>query len=586
MTMLSSSSIIILKVLLLLLVPGVSAFLIIDYVPTISSYNILTRQQQHHHCHHHRRHHHRHYLSRQQQQQQQQQDGLFAIVNDSGTENTNNEITSNSISSLKTRTTATTLEIILDRMIQYFESMVDPETNQFFLLSYPQSKSQSQDADCCYAYQHCPLRELGCTWDATTALELQVQQQQLQSTITSTTSTATTQRRRQLLRDAVLQTIKRYGTLFVSADDRTKTMKSTSNNNDNDINNGIALHCDVLKEIPNIAHNGLLLLTLIGSERLLLKDDDDNDDDDLFDSPNIIDGLTRGILFMQRNDGAFRTHFDDDNENDENVLRGIEFFSGEAMTALMEVYSYYSIDMTIIGIDEQTTTTINRILPAMKRALQFYRTYYDEGRRNGNVDVNYTIWQVQAFSRLFFVLQQQQQQQQQQQYYGNDDENNNNNDGITMDDAADYCLDMCNDIIRSPSWKMLSRGKSFYPNLTTIEIACGLDALVQGTRVAVAKIQHNQHDVSSSSVDNNSDDYRLLFMRNIDNAIDFLQWSQDRIPKDSKVGYGGLGYGGFVVMEQRLDVTGHALSAISKLLKSLQEEEEQSTKIYKTLSFL
>ena len=415
-------------------------------------------------------------------------------------------------------------------------------------------------------------------------LKVQQHQQQIQSTTTSTI-----ERRRQLLRNVVLQSIETYGTLFVCADDTTKTMKNTdSNNNNNNNSNGIALHCDVLKEIPNIAHNGLLLLTLIGSERLFLKDDDN----DLFDnSPNIIDELTRGILFMQRNDGAFRTHYSNnsnngnsnDNDNDDDdVYKGIEFFSGEAMTALMEVYSYYSIDVTtVIGIDEQTTT-INRILPAMKRALRFYRTYYDEGRCNGSVDVNYTIWQVQAFSRLFLVLQ-----QKQQQYY--DENNNNNDDEIIMNDAADYCLDMCNDIIRSPSWKMLSRGKSFYPNLSTIEIACGLDPLVQGTRVAVAvavavtKIHHNQHDVSSSSStlpssENKNDYTRLLFMRNIDNAIDFLQWSQDRIPKDSKVGYGGLGYGGFVVMEQRLDVTGHALSAISKLLIFLQEVEQQHSR--------
>ncbi|OEU09207.1 hypothetical protein FRACYDRAFT_248541 [Fragilariopsis cylindrus CCMP1102] len=353
---------------------------------------------------------------------------LSAIIKDSGgTEKTNNELITSNISSL--RTTTITLQIILDRMIQYFESMVDPETNQFFLLSYPQQNTQSQgesdDDHHSYAYQHCPLRELGCAWDATTALEQVLKVQQHQQQIQSTT-TSTTQRRRQLLRNVVLQT--------------------------------------------------------------------------------------------------------------------------------------------------------------MKRALRFYRTYYDEGRCNGSVDVNYTIWQVQAFSRLFLVLQ-----QKQQQYYGNDKNDKNNDDDVIMNDAADYCLDMCNDIIRSPSWKMLSRGKSFYPNLSTIEIACGLDALVQGTHVAAAvavavtKIHHNQHDVSSSSStspssENNNDSTRLLFMRNIDNAIDFLQWSQDRIPKDSKVGYGGLGYGGFVVMEQRLDVTGHALSAISKLLIFLQEEQQQHSR--------
>ena len=58
-------------------------------------------------------------------------------------------------------------------MIQYFESMVDPETNQFFHLSYPQRTQLQGESDDyhSYAYQHCPLRELGCAWDATTALE-------------------------------------------------------------------------------------------------------------------------------------------------------------------------------------------------------------------------------------------------------------------------------------------------------------------------------------------------------------------------------------------------------------------------------
>ena len=101
-------------------------------------------------------------------------------------------------------------------------------------------------------------------------------------------------------------------------------------------------------------------------------------------------------------------------------------------------------------------------------------------------------------------------------------------------------------------FRMFSRGRSFYPNLVTVEIACGLDAVrMQGSRVAFE--QKREEDLK-------------LLLRNADNAVEFLCWAQDRVPEDAIVGYGGLGYGGLQVMEQRLDVTGHALSGMSKLV--------------------
>ena len=66
----------------------------------------------------------------------------------------------------------------------------------------------------------------------------------------------------------------------------------------------------------------------------------------VFSSPeasNAMDGLARGILSMQRNDGAFRTYFpsssnDVANHSNNDVTKGIEFYSGEAMTALLDAY--------------------------------------------------------------------------------------------------------------------------------------------------------------------------------------------------------------------------------------------------------
>jgi hypothetical protein len=115
---------------------------------------------------------------------------------------------------------------------------------------------------------------------------------------------------------------------------------------------------------------------------------------------------------------------------------------------------------------------------------------------------------------------------------------------------------MCEDIIQSKSWKYeLARGQSFYPNLDTIEIACGLDALADGMRVARATA-----------------DARLeAFERQAKNAVSFLQWAQEQVPPNVAVGRGGLGYGGVTVLEQRLDVTGHAISALTKLASHIPQ---------------
>jgi hypothetical protein len=113
-------------------------------------------------------------------------------------------------------------------------------------------------------------------------------------------------------------------------------------------------------------------------------------------------------------------------------------------------------------------------------------------------------------------------------------------------------------IIESHSWKMLCRGRSFYPNLNSVEIGCGLDALALGMRV-VAR----------------GDDKELL-SRYANHAIQYLRHVQDQVRPDAPVGYGGLGYGGIQVLEQRLDVTGHAMSALVKLLQMQRERKAAS----------
>jgi hypothetical protein len=55
-------------------------------------------------------------------------------------------------------------------------------------------------------------------------------------------------------------------------------------------------------------------------------------------------------------------------------------------------------------------------------------------------------------------------------------------------EGASYVLGMCHEICQSKSWKYwLSRGKSFYVNLQTIEMAFCLDALSE--EICVAMLQ-------------------------------------------------------------------------------------------------
>ena len=113
-------------------------------------------------------------------------------------------------------------------------------------------------------------------------------------------------------------------------------------------------------------------------------------------------------------------------------------------------------------------------------------------------------------------------------------------------------MDMCQEICASRSWKHeLLRGQSFYGNVETVEIACGLDAIAEGIRIA------REYEDSTNLA--------KLFTMHATNALYFLKWAQDQVSDECKVGRGGLGYGGVQVLEQRLDVTGHALSALTKL---------------------
>ena len=366
-------------------------------------------------------------------------------------------------------------------MASFFGTMIDSESSRFYALCFPPSGKR--------AHQHNPIRDLAAAWDASKALRFFNERGE-------------TIPQHAHLWTAICTTVREYETSL-------KTL------NKNVPNSPIILDSEILKEPVNIAHSALMILASTCAMELsvLL--------DSTMDVSSSVDGLTRGILMMQRQDGAFCVNFGQ-GEGDNNVYRGIEFYPGEAMVSLMHAFEKSATLPHLLN-----DMTKQAIVPAMERAFGFYSAYY----HHGNTDINYNIWQAQAFSKLFFAFM-------------------DKDDRSRARAVAKFVVDLCEDVINSKSWKYeLARGRSFYPNLNTVEIACGLDALADGIHVARM-----------------AQDERLeVLERHASNAITFLQWIQDQVPKDVTIGHGGLGYGGAVVLEQRLDVTGHAISALTKL---------------------
>lgn len=430
------------------------------------------------------------------------------------------------------------LETMMGKMTRFLSSMVDDtdqeqhqqgKTYRFYYRCLPPSGER--------LHQYHPIRDLAAAWDATKALQFwsdnDQQSKEAGDCVYPSRHDLT------VLERAVYHTLQYYDEACVPI-----PRENGSNGGTTSRPCGLILNPTVLQEPSNIAHSAVMILASLGALHLPGLPDDNNDNQNLKDLTTIdINGLAQGILYMQRENGAFQTQF-----NHEGVYHGIDFYPGEAMLALMDVYQL-SCSTSLspknnIVLDPMTR---NAILPSMERALEFYSNYYYES----HPDTNYNIWQVQAFSKLFHFLH---------------TENTNANNG-SKEKAATYIIQMCQDIVNSKSWKYeLARGRPFYPNLSTVEIACGLDSLVDGIQVVTTALSHNNNRRDGAH------ERLRLFWRNTENAVDFLDWSLDQAPADmATIGSGGLGYGGIQVMEQRLDVTGHAMSSFSKLHRLLLE---------------
>jgi hypothetical protein len=360
---------------------------------------------------------------------------------------------------------------LLQNMIRFYgQDMIDSTTNRFYYYCHPQEGTRM--------HVHMPLRDMAAAWDGTKAIEYLSDKKEYAEM-------------RQSLIDAVRCTVDFY-------------LQSLSPMQQN----CLIPSKEILLEPVNIGHSALLLLAMCNSLELNIIEEHE-----IRDIKIAIYGLTSGIISMQLDNGAFSTYFGDDDFH-----KGIAFFPGEAMLALVTAYKFELLD----------PSRSQAVLQTILSAFDFYSNYHD----TGDADMNYNIWQVIAFSGFYDCLSDQREKQTQ---------------------VATYILTMCQEICQSKSWKyQLARGQSFYVNLETVEIACGLDALVEG--ISVATLEQEIELVG-------------LFERNAANAIQFLSWMQSHVPESCVVGRGGLGYGGVCILEQRLDVTGHAISALTKLQK-------------------
>ena len=356
---------------------------------------------------------------------------------------------------------------LLQKMIRFFgEDMIDRTTNRFYYYCRP------QDGVC--EHVHMPLRDMAAAWDVTKVIRY-LKAENL------------------MVEQPLVDTLK-------------CTLEIYFNSMEMQRNGGLVPSEDVLLEPVNIGHVAVLLLATCNALDLNIIGEQE-----INNVKTTINGLTRGILSMQLSNGAFSTYF-----GSPDYIRGIAFFPGEAMLALTTAYRFNLVD----------ASTKEEIFTALLNAFGFYSNYH----KTDDVDVNYNIWQIIAFSAFFDCL---------------------NNELEEQTKVAKYVMSMCQEICQSTAWKyQLSRGQSFYVNLETIEIACGLAALVEGIRIA----RHT-----------GDKELAAFFERNASHGVNFLSWIQSHVPDDCVVGRGGLGYGGVNILEQRMDVTGHAISAMLKL---------------------
>jgi hypothetical protein len=428
---------------------------------------------------------------------------------------------------------------LIESMAKFYVDMVDPNSHRFYSTCVPSTGVRCHESN--------PMRDLAAAWDASKLLLYHRRSRDERCGEEEESN------HDNILQRAISTTVEHYQRGLIAVTTPTTTSGSTDQTS-----SGLQLSSSHLQEPSHIGHSAMMILAIIGSFQVSslsslsasLPQQSSPPPPPDYSYRNIIAALAWGILSMQRDDGAFCLSFGK-GQQDDNVYTGIEFYPGEAMVALAEVYH---LVWAFPGPATAFTTLNNAILVALRRAFRFYSDYYfHQGTAK---DANYSIWQIQAFTRLLRLLR-----SRQPKTVGSISTNNDNDDDDLLQSIGSFVVALAETVLGSNAWKyQLARGPSFYANLNTIEIACGLDALGDIAMLDMAELTTKSESLVQ------------IGPQRVGEAVRFFEWTLSKVPPEAVRGTGGLGFGGTVVREQRLDVTGHALSALIKLQSSSNTE--------------
>jgi len=218
--------------------------------------------------------------------------------------------------------------------------------------------------------------------------------------------------------------------------------------------------------------------------------------------------LAGGILRQQRPDGSYKVCFDGWPDY------GEDLYCGEAMLALMETWRQFPDD---------------RYLQSIERGFSFYDAqYFGRARAMEETLVFFANWQSQACRLLFAASR----------------------SAMLRQQVAGYLYRMHDRVISQGFYESVQRQPTRH---TSVEVACALEGL------------NEAYAVVRAMDDSRAERYRGCICAGLEYLLR-CQCTQDGAERE----YGGFGMS-LKDRAQRIDVTGHAVSA---LIKSVQNEVE------------
>jgi len=226
-----------------------------------------------------------------------------------------------------------------------------------------------------------------------------------------------------------------------------------------------------------------------------------------------IAALAAGILRQQRPDGSYKVYFEDLPDY------GEELYSGEAMLALMETYRQFREE---------------RCLHSAERGFSFYEAqYFGRGRVSEDALVFFANWQSQACRPLF----------------------ESSRSAVLKQDVAKYLYRMHDQIIGQGFYESVQRHPTRH---ASVEVACALEGL--NDAYALARVSNDER----------TERYHRCICAGLAYLLR-LQSTQNGTERER----GGFGMS-LDDRAQRIDVTGHAVSAFIKSIRNGIECRSQS----------